>query len=230
MIVRISGLEHLFITQPDHAQLARRVMEHSMALRAHPRAAAILLAIGEHDNGWAETDAAPSIDVATGEPHDFVKAPLAVRHEVWPRGIMRLAHSPWAAALVAQHAITVYDCFRPDPAWTPFFAHMERLRADMRRASSGPLKDLLDDYPFVRLGDLISLVFCTGWTDPQQFAQWTVTGSGDRVSVTPDPFGGVAIPLEVDARCLPRGPYRSDDELREKLAHAEVTRLRGELR
>jgi Protein of unknown function (DUF3891) len=230
MIVRISGPEHLFITQPDHAHLARRVMEHTEALRAHPRIASILLAIGEHDNGWTETDAAPTIDITTGQPHDFVNSPLAVRHEVWPRGITRLAHDTWAAALVAQHAITVYDRFRPDPVWTSFFAHMETLRAAMLRASGGRLEDLLDDYPFVRLGDLISLVFCTGWTDPQHFAQWRVTGSEDRVTVTPGPFDGVAIPLEVNARRLPHGPYRSDDELREKLARAEVTRLRGELR
>ena len=230
MIVRGSAKGLLFITQPDHAHLARRAMEHSVALRAHPRASSILLAIGEHDNGWTETDAAPSIDITTGEPHDFVNAPLAVRHDVWPRGITRLAHDRWAAALVAQHAITVYDRFRPDPAWRSFFAHVEMLRDEMLRASGGGMDDLLGDYPFVRLGDLISLVFCTGWTDAQHFTQWTVTGSGDRVLVTPDPFGGDAIPLAVNAREVPHGPYRSDDQLKETLARAEVIRLRGEVR
>ena len=33
-----------------------------------------------------------------------------------------LTDAPWAAALVAHHAITVYDRFRADPAWDDFFA------------------------------------------------------------------------------------------------------------
>ena len=93
-----------------------------------------------------------------------------MRHGVWPRAIARLADDPWAAALVAQHAITVYDRFRSEAEWTPFFADMEAARDAMVRASGMPLDDLAADYPFVRLGDLISLVFCTGWTDAQRFA------------------------------------------------------------
>src|SRR3712207_6208701 len=109
MIVREQADRLLLITQPDHAHLSRRVMERCVVLRDRPRRTSILLAIGEHDNGWAEPDAAPQVDPATGSVHDFVTAPLAVRHSVWPRGVARLANDPWAAALVAQHAITVYD-------------------------------------------------------------------------------------------------------------------------
>ena len=96
-----------------------------------------------------------------------------------------LAHDPWAAALVAQHAITVYDRFRSDSEWASFFAEMETARDAMLRASGLPLDDLLDDYAFVRLADLISLTFCTGWTDEQRFGEWTVNGVGARVVVTP---------------------------------------------
>lgn len=226
MIVRQAGAGLLLITQPDHAQLAGRIMRHCVALADHPRRGAILHAIAEHDNGWAEEDAAPLADPGSGGVVDFVAAPLAVRHRVWPRAVERLARDPWAAALVAQHAITVYDRFRPDPAWAPFFAAMEALR-DRMAGFGDAAADLRDDYAFVRLGDLVSLTFCTGWTDDQRYADWTVRLSGDRVRVAPDPFGGSVIPIEIAAREIPAGPFRTDAELRDALARAPTTVLRG---
>lgn len=234
MIVRQAGTGLLLITQPDHAQLAGRIMRHCVALADHSRRGAILRAIAEHDNGWAEEDAAPLADPAGGVV-DFVAAPLAVRHRVWPRAVERLADDPWAAALVAQHAITVYDRFRPDPAWTPFFARMEALRDRMTQSvaqacatgSGAAAADLRDDYAFVRLGDLVSLTFCTGWTDAQRYADWTVRLSGDRVRVAPDPFGGAVIPIEIAAREIPARPFRTDAGLRDALGRASATVLRG---
>jgi len=198
-------------------------------LAARPRRTAILHAIAEHDNGWAEEDAAPSVDPTTGTVVDFVSAPLSVRHAVWPRGIARLADDPWAAALVAQHAITVYDRFRPQAAWTSFFAEMEAARDAMLRASGMPAGDLAADYVFVRLGDLISLTFCMGWNDEQRFADWTVHLSGARVVVTPDLFGGAEIPIAIDARAIRDQPFRSDAELRRALSDATTTTLRGRI-
>ena len=66
MIVRTTPGSIQLITQPDHAQLARRVMEHCVPLAARPRRDVILRAIGEHDNGWMEEDAAPRVNPTTG--------------------------------------------------------------------------------------------------------------------------------------------------------------------
>jgi hypothetical protein len=217
------------MTQPDHAQLARTIMDHCVPLRARPRRGAILHAIAEHDNGWAEEDAAPTIDTVTGNVADFITVPLSVRHAVWPRGIARLADDPWAAALVAQHALTVYDRFRGDSAWRSFFAGMEEARDASLRASGRPFDDLAADYPFVRLGDLISLAFCTGSTDVQTFGEWTVGLSGTRVAVTPDPFAGATIPVAISARMIHRHAFGSDAELHDALRHASSTILRGEV-
>lgn len=115
-------------------------MAHCVPLADRPRRAAILHAIAEHDNGWTEEDAAPTVNPETGQVVDFVGAPLSVRHAVWPRGVARLRDRPWAAALVAQHAITVYDRFRAEAAWTTFFSEMETARDEMRRASGLPLR------------------------------------------------------------------------------------------
>lgn len=217
------------ITQPDHAHLARSIMERCVTLCGRPRQDAILRAIGEHDNGWAEEDAAPLVDPATGRVVDFVSAPLSVRHAVWPRGVSRLADDPWAAALVAQHALTVYDRFRRDAEWVSFFSGMEEARGAMLRASGGRLADLLADYAFVRLADLISLTFCTGWMDEQRFADWSVQLYGARVVVTPDVFGGAEVPIEIEAVELRDRAFRSSEELWDALKDADTTTLRGEV-
>ena len=229
MIVRPvdDGLQ--LITQPDHAHLARTIMESSVPLAFRPRRDAILHAIGEHDNGWAEEDAAPTVNSNTGSVADFVSVPLSVRHRVWPRGVARLADDPWAAALVAQHALTVYDRFRSDIEWTPFFDEMAAARSEMLRVSGMPLDALDADYPFVRLADLISLTFCAGWADEQRFGDWTVQLFGTRGVVSPDPFGGVVIPIEINAREIRIRQFRSDAELRDALKEGSTTTLRGEV-
>ena len=217
----------LLITQPDHAKLAGRIMAHCRPLAPNARRDAILEAVAEHDNGWAEDDAFPTVDPGTGAVVDFVSAPLAVRHAVWPRGIGRLAADPWVAALVAQHAITVYDRFRADREWNSFFARMERMRDDLLGRSHLPLAQLLEDYVFVRLGDLISLTFCTGWNEPQHFGQWKVTRTGSSVLVSPDDFGGQSIPIEIEARELPNHPFASQAALLDAVRDATRVTLTG---
>jgi hypothetical protein len=215
------------ITQPDHAHLAAKIIEHVVTLDARPRRDAILLAVAEHDNGWAEEDAAPILNPATGRVADFVNVPLAVRHRVWPRAIRRLEQRPWTAALVAQHALVVYDRFRWETEWTPFFDGMESARDSLLQASGLTFDELVSDYEFVRLADLISLVFCMAISQAQQFGHWTVQFAGDRVVVTPDPFGNLTIPIEVSARALRDHPFRSDDDLRAAVMAAEHVTVRG---
>jgi hypothetical protein len=227
VIVRPAGDRLHLITQPDHAHLARTIMARCAPLAGRPRRSAILHAIGEHDNGWTEEDAAPVADPATGALMDFVSAPLAVRHRVWPRAVSRLASDPWAAALVAQHAITVYDRYRSDSAWDRFFSEMEALRAAMLRRSGLPIEDLAEDYVFVRLGDLISLTFCTGWSEEQRFGEWRVHASADAVVVTPDAFAGSAISMEIAAREIRNMPFASNAALQAAVGAAPVTTLRG---
>jgi hypothetical protein len=106
---------------------------------------------------------------------------------------------------------------------------MEVMRDDLLRNAGGRLGDLLADYRFVRLGDLISLMFCTGWNEDQRFDEWTVSRDSEVLRVTPDPFGGSAIGLDISARRLPARTYRHSAELREELAAAEVVELRGRL-
>lgn len=229
MIVRRLPQRVQLITQPDHAHLAGRIMEHCVALKHRPRRDAILLAIAEHDNGWEEVDASPSVDPHTGRIVDFVSAPATVRQGVWPRAISRVP-DPWAAALVAHHAATVYARFRPDPAWTSFFADMEAARTARVEASGLSLDDLLSDYLFLRLGDLISLMFCTRSTEDVPFETWTIRLVDDSVIVRPDLFGGATVPFDVRAKEIADRVFRLDAELRAACDAAETMMLHGEVR
>ena len=231
MIIRPLGASELLITQPDHAALAARILGawEEDALRRSPRRREILLAVGEHDNGWQEVDAAPLLDPATGRMLDFTEAPADVRQAVWPRGVERLsAASSYAAALVAQHAIHIYGRWRDDDGWQSFFAVMQEARNRELHRARQSLEDLLADYQFVRIGDLISLAFCNGWTDVEDdgFGR-TVRFDRSRVAVTPNPFGGNAVPIEVTGREMPAGRFASDAEARRAFAAAPSKTLHG---
>jgi hypothetical protein len=227
MIVRDNGTVVHLITQPDHAALARRVMERWAPLHHAERRASILLAVEEHDNGWREPDAEPLVS-PEGRVFDFINTPVEVRQSVWPRGVGRLAEDDtWAAALVAQHALTVYDRYRSDPAWDHFFVHMAATRDALVAASRHSDTQLRHDYAFVRIGDLISLIFCNEWDEEQSFDRWKFRREADRVIVTPDPFAGREIPLAVNARELPNGSYTSNEQLHEALRGAPWVTVTG---
>jgi hypothetical protein len=230
MIVRPLDHDLLLIRQPDHARLAARLMEPCAGLREHPRRTSILRALSAHDDGWEEEDAAPIVDGTSGEIADFVRLPLAHRQGVWYRGVDRLAaRDPWAAALVAHHGWFVYGRFRELPEWAAFFAEMERRREMLVRSSGRTMDDVLADYPYLRLGDLVSLAFCTGDPAEQRFEGWTIRAATTHVTVEPDLFAGAVVPLEIAGRRIPRQPYDSDAGLQAALGAAPLATLAGEV-
>jgi hypothetical protein len=227
MIVRPGdGVLHL-ITQPDHAALARRLMEHCVPLAVAPRRGSILLAVGEHDNGWRDLDEQPSID-SSGRIVDFISMTTTPKQAVWPRAVERLGVDPMAAALVAHHAVTVYDRFRPEPEWTTFFAQMEAMRDRLLPSAGLSIEELRRDYAYVRVGDLISLTFCTAWTEEQKYDDWRVGREDDRrVVVSPKRFDRPEIPFEVNAVELPDRSFESDRDFRDTLAKGRQVTLSG---
>ena len=231
MIVRPTELSLTLITQPDHAALAWRIMEHWVAdgLPVAERRAPILTSILQHDNGWQEVDLAP-IHGEDGGVLDFVTTPIDVRQAVWPRGIERLAPTPVAAALVAEHAINIYSRYRDDAAWTSFFSQMTELRARFAGVADVSLEEIAEDYFFLRAADLLSLTFCNGWTDVQHIRKYAFMLDDQVMTIHPDPFAGATVPLDVPARVLPRRDYASAADLADAWAAASGVAVRGILR
>ncbi len=228
MIVRRHQDHLLLITQPDHAALASHVMEHWRVdgLPAHPRRDVILLATREHDAGWTDVDAAPLVDERAAAILDFVRAPDAVRQGVWPVAVERLRDEPYAAALVAQHALTVYDSNRSLPRWQAFFSQMEDLRTQyLSAATSLTLDDLVRDYRYVFLGDRISLTYATLLPDPWTVDAYELSATSDRVTVRPDPFGGEIVRLTLNGRLMADVPYATAAEATAAFTKAPIVTL-----
>lgn len=232
MIIRPNGKTLLLITQPDHAALAARIMRRWQDddLVRSPRRDDILYAIEHHDDGWVDVDRAPLVDVATGALLDFIAAPETVRRGIWPVGVRQLgADTPYAAALVAQHALHTYRRYQGDAAWTSFFHEMETLRAlHLRTAARATLDELLHDYRWLRTGDILSLAFCNGWTDVQHDDRGgSARLTNDRLLLTPDPFGGASVPLAVTAREMSAMPVASAAHAAAAFARAPAATLSG---
>jgi hypothetical protein len=88
--------------------------------------------------------------------------------------------------------------------------------------------DLLRDYALLRLGDLLSLVFCNEWTEAPTGRVWLRDSpGGPRLLVSPDPLAGRKVAFEVGARALPRQPFRSQGEAERAFAEARTVVLRG---
>jgi hypothetical protein len=236
MIVQRDGDDWLLITQPDHSALAGRLMTAWRAdgLPDRPTRARVLRATAEHDIGWISEDAAPRVN-AEGNPSDFITAPLEVRQSAFPRAVDILAaDDPYVAALVAQHAITVYRRFAADPAWRAFFGHLEQRRDDLvacalAQAGVEPagFSSFLLDYTMVAVGDLFSLIFCNGWREPYLMEGYQAILRDNRLTISPDPFDGAAVAIDVVARRIPARTYASDHDLRDTVAQAAPLRLTG---
>jgi hypothetical protein len=134
---------------------------------------------------------------------------------------------------VAQHALTVYRRFTSAPEWKEFFSEMERRRDDLLATQALDFDTFLEDYNVVGMGDRWSLIFCYGCQKPNLLARYRAELHGTReqtdaglvhggwLEITPDPFDGEAVRLDVPARCVPARRYASDDDLREAVARAD---------
>ena len=203
MIVRVDRPPPLLITQPDHAALAATIMRGwtSGGLPESPRHVAIMLAIQAHDNGWAEVDAEPCLDPATGAVLDFAHVPEDVRHAVWRRGVARLAGEPYAAALVAQHALHIHRSMRQQPGWRQFFVDMTAAREQHLSAAHETIETLQREYAFLRLADLASLMFCGVDTGGQAHEMgYDIRLEATRLIVAPDPFDRAMFEVAITGR------------------------------
>jgi hypothetical protein len=243
VIVRQDEPGLVLITQPAHARVAAILMEAWQAdgFRDRPTRDATLLATTHHDDGWIEEDAAPRWDPESRGPYDFVTLPHEPRQAIWKRAIPRIApRSAYAAALVAQHAVTITRTSRVDPEWARFMAEMERLRDDWFMAETdspaaagidppaGDRLSFLRDYAMLAMGDLLSLVFCNGWSQPFEQEGYTFQLiQRDRLVVSPDPFGGGSVALKVSGRRLSAQAFDSAGRLRDAWEHAIPVDITG---
>lgn len=226
----------VLVTQGDHAALAGAFLEHWQAdgLPDHPQRARIIEATRVHDVGWEPEDECPRLDPTSGLPYDFITLPEDIRQAVWPRAVAALRDTPYEAALVAQHALTLYRRYEADAAYQPFLREMaherdtlfQRCQETMPEATLG---SFLQAYAWLSIADLLSLIVCHGWTEAYDADQYRAVLAGAELRVAPDPFASTPVPFRVAGRRLPRRTYTSDDDLRDAYALAPTVWLSGTL-
>jgi len=237
MIVRDEGPTFLLITQPDHALLAEQI---AAAVRTEPALSGpargvVLLAVREHDNGWSEVDAEPAVDPATGRPLDFMTGPAPVKHELWLRGIRRVARMhAHAGALVAEHAVTVYGYRRAQADWRPFFDSITALRDELLEQigmMSGAGRARFDaEYRCVQIADAFSLQFCNQWRESLATLDYRCRMEDATLIISPDPLAGATLDVRVLGRRIPAARYADDGELREAMAAVPPVVVAGRVR
>ncbi len=102
----------LCINQTTHAHMAEQFCRHwGNADFAPPTPhAEVMLAIGQHDNGWYEWELRPRL-CANGYPMDFLQddEPIA-KLDLWRLSVDRVySQHPYAALLVGRHAAWLYE-------------------------------------------------------------------------------------------------------------------------
>jgi hypothetical protein len=231
MIIRRTKSTLQLIMQPDHAALALRIMREwdSAHFPESPRKRSILSAIEHHDDGWTEADAALILDADSGRLLDFVEVSDAVKQQTSWLGIVDRESDPYAGALMAQHRLHVYRRHANATGWRDFFSTVTDAR-DRYLGAVGAigLVQLLEDYRFVRAGDLASLAFCNNWssTDDDECG-YAMRLEGTSLLILPDPFGGRAVEIRIEAREIPNRRYRSQEEAQHAAAVARLVILTG---
>jgi hypothetical protein len=227
MIVTSEGSRLRLVTQPDHAHLAGELLAlwHADGLPTHPRRAELLFAAREHDNGWREADAAPRWDAERGRPHDFITLPARDRIELWERGTCRFAAArPYAALLIARHALQLFRGRRGEEEWDPFLGFLEDFARDLLAETGGSREELEADYRWIDLADLIALTACLGPREPLE--RYGMKIDGTRIAalegeIRLDPFPLVgATTFRVPCRHLPLRGYQGDADFAGDLATA----------
>jgi hypothetical protein len=131
------------------------------------------------------------------------------------------------AALVAQHALTIYRRYEGQPSYEAFFRQMARERDVLFQRCQETLPEaslgmFMQAYAWLSIADLLSLIVCHGWTDRFDADHYRAVLGGDLLHLQPDPFGGVEVPVRVPGRRIARRRYVSDDEVRHAYAAAPV--------
>lgn len=112
MILRRYRGQLLVILQTDHARQCADFVRHwgDGACDVPAPREALILAAAAHDNGWAEWEAAPSLDPATGQPWQFTALPADQHIALYRRGIARsAAHDAYGGLMVSMHGVGLYN-------------------------------------------------------------------------------------------------------------------------
>lgn len=246
MIRRPDGANWLLVTQPDHAALCGLFAER-WGTPAGPFAPVeprdpLVFAAREHDNGWAEWEAAPTVDPSAARPRHFTEMPIPEYLPIWRRGIRRAAdRDAYAGLLVSLHGTRLMrgrhaggrDGPEDREALRRFLEEQEEFQA--RTWETPGRGDTAADSRLLAAWDRLSLLLCCGPIPaatleevparPGPLAIRLIPEGERSAALDPYPFAGGPLAVTVPARRLPARPYPTPAALREALAVAPTESL-----
>lgn len=179
MLFREEASTTIAITQPAHAWISGQIARawgNDIFGTIGPYED-VCLAAEQHDMGWLLWEQAPTLNTATGRPHDFRQMDLTTHTGIWAGGTaMALALGRYPALLVSLHGTGLYARFdfgkaRPDDAAVvrTFLDGQEAiqrrliasLRADPAYARHADPATIERNRGIVRSADRMSLAICT---------------------------------------------------------------------
>jgi hypothetical protein len=207
--------------------------------------ASLEYAAGYHDLGWAEIDKQPEIDVE-GRPCNFTQIDEARHTEFYSGAVRTIALTdPSAAYLVSLHASGLYsrrygwaglkpvDWTAIGPRGRALLKGEREFRVELS-ASIAPaeleFEAMWRSYMLLETFDFLSLLTCFG-VDSQgcgpvptfegRWEQLSVRRLSDwEVALTPFPFPGDRLAVEIECIHLRAASFQSDEELRAQVSSA----------
>ncbi len=249
MIRRVDGADWLLILQPDHAAACGLMAEwwgSAGGVFAPPDPSdAVALAAREHDNGWAEWDAAPTVDRQTGRPRNFTEMPIPEYLPIWRRGIRRTTdRDRYAGLLVSLHGAYLLRHRRArgtdppeDQEALEGFLKEQAMLQEQTQQMLGQHRDAVPrNFRLLQVWDRLSLLLCCGPIPSTTLDRVPARDGTLDIAVLPDsersaalrpyPFGRSPLEFTVPARRLPARAFATPEILRSALALAPTETLR----
>jgi hypothetical protein len=128
----------ILVSQIEHARISAQLAEHCVGRFSSPELAAVrdevLAAILHHDDGWADWERAPEIDLKFGRPRSFMELRVSDAIDVWSMSIASAEdQGPLAAWMVAGHFARLLEKSehaQHDAAAIEWLAHMGPAREE----------------------------------------------------------------------------------------------------
>jgi hypothetical protein len=229
------------IRQMDHAAHCAKL---ARAWRAGPFgptsvSPSLEYAAGYHDQGWIEVDRRPEVD-GEGRPRNFTQIDEARHTQFYSAAVRQIgSKDPYAAYLVSLHASGLYsrrygwsglkpvDWTAIGPRGRELLAGERRYRTELFASIAPPdleFEAAWRNYMLLETFDYLSLLTCFGFDSSScgpvptldwQWEQLSVKRIGPwEVELTPFPFPGHDLQVEVEAVQIGRTEFTSVEALR----------------
>ena len=261
MLFRRGGDAVIAIAQPSHSWLSGQLVRAwgNEAFAVPTPHEEVRLGAEQHDIGWLDWEAAPTLNPSTGLPHEFREVGTRAHTELWTRGVrLALAFGRYPALLVSLHAKTIYDAFfdfdrasREDASTArKFLAEqhefrrtvIETLASDPRYAAAATPEAIERNRRLVGATDHMSLEIGWGVTEEARVPDVPSTGTGrielrirsprrdpTDLVLDPWPFSADRVDVLCEGRRL-HGAFADETAMRQTLDAAERVVIAAVLR